>query len=262
MVSVAEYLNILQDDNVVKRFHEIFEGMIALLIKEVIKPLETRIGELSTNVGKLQKELENRNLVIDELQRDKVNLNDQLRAAKVSISNMEQYSRRDNLLITGIPATIADVASGEDDRDTADSSTSAMKAVLQTCKNHLGIDLFIHAISTAHHLRSRNGSAPILVKFTRRADRDLIYSKRFSLKTHNAGVPTSQKIFINEDLVDSNRRILNAARQHVHDRKIKGVWSSMCRVRIRCLDDSIHAVDSNQKLVQLMHDHSTPVFDE
>ena len=90
-----EFLEILNDDEVVKRLHSIFETLINLTVKDV-KPFEIRIGELSANIKMLQKEINSKNSVIEELRADKNDLILKMKSIEINIERAEQYSRRDN----------------------------------------------------------------------------------------------------------------------------------------------------------------------
>ena len=90
-----EFLEILNDDEVVKRLHSIFETLINLTVKDV-KPFEIRIDELSANIKMLQKEINSKNSVIEELRADKNDLILKMKSIEINIERAEQYSRRDN----------------------------------------------------------------------------------------------------------------------------------------------------------------------
>lgn len=84
-----------------------------------------------------------------------------------------KYSRRDNLVISGIPAILSEVASATGTQEIEYSSTSVNK-VIAFCKDVLHVDVESSEISPAHRLRAGRNSAhpPLLVRFTRRIMRD------------------------------------------------------------------------------------------
>ena len=81
------------------------------------------------------------------------------------LEEQEQYSRRNCLLIHGIPAS-----AGENTDEVA----------LSTIQTHMGISLSVQDVDRSHRLRSKNG--PIIIKFTRHNTKNLIYSNKRKLK--------------------------------------------------------------------------------
>ena len=116
-------------------------------------------------------------------------------------------------MIFGLPATFAETAAATDE-SSSDSQGSTVQKFLDLCNSSLGLQLSADDISSAHRLKSsRNHGVRllVLVRFTRRSTRDDVFRSRFKLKDENSGKHPCDRIYINEDLIDFNRRLLGAA---------------------------------------------------
>ena len=73
------------------------------------------------------------------------------------------------------------------------------------------------------------------------------------LKTFNASRPSSERSFINEDLTETNRKLLGAARKAVSDNLLDSAWSSNCHVYVKALppDGKRYTITSLQRLYEL-----------
>ena len=151
-----EFLEILNDDEVVKRLHSIFETLISLMIK-VVKLFEIRIDKLSANIKMLQKEFNYKNSVIEELRADKNDLYLNMKSIEINIERAEQCSRRDNLIISGVLASAAETAAFGTRLD-ATILVSTVFAVMDVCSDLLGVPIKSEDISAAHRLHSYSNS--------------------------------------------------------------------------------------------------------
>jgi hypothetical protein len=70
-----------------------------------------------------------------------------LHDAELKLEEAEQYSRRDNLVISGIPAILSEVASATGTQEIEYSSTSVNK-VIAFCKDDLQVDVESSELST------------------------------------------------------------------------------------------------------------------
>ena len=167
---------------------------------------------------------------IDKLKTDNERLTQQ-------IEDLEAYSRRNNVIIHGIPATnYADIAmSAQQDGtlDSAQTSESTTTAVLDLFNNKLGVQVEPHQISVAHRLsRGPAGSGrvaattppPVIVTFVARNVRDRVFNARKKLKN------LREKIFINEHLSSAANELCRTGRQLIRDKKLEAIWSYNGRV--------------------------------
>ncbi|XP_022188927.1 uncharacterized protein LOC111047474 [Nilaparvata lugens] len=170
---------------------------------ELIKEQQTAIDRLSEENKCLRKKLDNVELEMDELQ---------------------QYSRRNNVEIYGVPTT-----QGE----------NVSKIVLDVCKS-VGMDISKHSIDACHRLKKRNNrpTSGIIVKFVRRTDaEDLLLrrKKKRDLNTNHIGFTgEAAPIFINKSLTAKRSKLFAKVKQFQHDAGYKYVWTDFAgRVRIR-----------------------------
>ena len=107
---LEDFIVILQNAAVVEQFNKTFEPMITLTVTSLMKPFEDRINEVIGNIKKLQNEAAVRSSKIDYLQRCNEDLLGKLKKTEAALNAAEQCSYCDNLIITGLPATLAEIA--------------------------------------------------------------------------------------------------------------------------------------------------------
>lgn len=123
------------------------------------------------------------------------------------VDDLEQYSRRNCLLIHGVPETL--------------SNENSVEVVLKVFEEKLGERLSLVEIDRAHRLGKTTHSdvankrcRPIIIKFTSYLSRHKIYSKKKYLK--------GTKYVITESLTQNRLTILRSAQEHFGRTK---VWS-------------------------------------
>lgn len=264
-MNADNFVELLDNPRVEEKLSSIFKSLFVTITKEITKPLEIKIDELSSLVKKLQADVAARDTKIDGLVADIKKLRGELHDANMEIQSLEQYSRRDNLVISGIPSSAAETASATDD-SSADSRNTTIQKVVELCNNTLDLNISVNDISAAHRLRSgrsaNQGAKPlVLVRFARRAVRDEVFYARSKLKSFNTNKDMADRIYVNEDLTTHNRLLLGAAKRELKSKSIRGAWTSNCHVKIRCLDDSVHTVSSAADLHARIAAHNLPHFD-
>lgn len=202
-----DFLQALSDDRVCAKLHELFNKQLKLALAE--------LAEIKTENTKLKNELTVANAKIEEL---------------------EAYNRRENLVISGVPLESYSEASQAASSDMAgqpvsENSAVTEQSVLALCQQ-LELPITSTDISVAHRLRKRNGQPPaIIVRFTNRKARDMLYRARFQLKRpeHRRGLA----IYINEDLTKNAAELFAKARKLVKDNVIHSAWTSSGVVHIK-----------------------------
>ena len=167
---------------------------LARIIIKANKDLVVHISNLRQEVRCLRSSLQERYATITELRSEVQPLHDDLEA-------MEQHGRRHSLRISGISMT---------EEDTTAAVVKLANEVLE-----IAPPLSTKDISVRHRLRkpknARAGeSAPIIVRFVSRADRDRVIRERKKLKDMNTEETT--KVYINEDLTTRGAKIFSMAR--------------------------------------------------
>lgn len=135
---------------------------------------------------------------------------------------LEQYSRPNNVLISGVP-----MLENENLRDIVRA---------------LAIDVKDHDIDVVHRLPERNGEATITVKLNSRELKEAIIrnSKRSKLNSEFLNIqnyPTTL-IYCEDHLIPEYKRVFMKAKHLKETRVLKHVWVSDCAVRVRITDDS------------------------
>ena len=203
-----EFLKVLSDDAVQQKLCEILSNSIKLIIQEMFRPLEKQIkndlGAVRVTIQLLQLKLDERAEQLRNLQAVNITLSEKLTKERECRDQLEQYSRRENLLFCGIPATLAErtVADQGEHQIIAEPSAVTTDKVISFCNNVLHTNISASDISIAHRCKPRRGSncPPVLVRFVRRSIRDDVFRAKAHLKTFNASRPLSERSFINEDL--------------------------------------------------------------
>ena len=87
-------------------------------------------------------------------------LESDLQKANSRVDELEAYTRRDNLIITGLPVESYSEATSTTDQDgRGESSEGAENSVLKLFKDQLKVNVAPSDISVAHRLRKRGGSS-------------------------------------------------------------------------------------------------------
>ena len=207
-----ELIIALRDPRVMEALAGVFEAKLQPLL-ETIDELKTQITNKSTQIVKLQSELH---------------------AATSRIEALETYTRRDNLLISGLPVEsyVEAAGSGTDNESTANESVE--RSVLKLFNEKMGVAVKSSDISIAHRLKKRNTNSnqpPVtIVRFANRKAREAVYTARRRLRD----VPTgTAKLFINEDLNKTTAELFYKARQLIRQKVLYSTWTSSCSVYVK-----------------------------
>ncbi|XP_052791850.1 uncharacterized protein LOC128225998 [Mya arenaria] len=136
------------------------------------------------------------------------------------VNDLEQYSRRNNIRITG---DIKD-SSGQTSHETA-------QQVLELFRTSMDIDIAMGEIDVAHRLGKydEKKNRPIIVKFVCREVKSLVMRRAKLLKN------SRKHVFINEDLTKLNNRVLSSLR--IKDKsKVEKCWSFEGRIFAKFCD--------------------------
>ena len=200
---------------------ETFRGEIVTMVDDVVKGVLKGLNERISTLEEQNKGLVNEN-----------------RALLARVSNLEkavdqgeQYSRRNNLRITGY-------------RETENENTDDI--VLKIAAD-IGSDIELSDIDRSHRVGrpgvNRSKPRDVIVKFTSYRARQKLYKKRTALKDSGyAGT------FLNEDLTKLRSQVLFEARKVVKADRAKGAWSSDGNILIRDHADIVHRLTSMTEL--------------
>ena len=167
------------------------EQNVSVLLSALLPPL---VSAVATSVSVAVGEILNKALLrIDSTIREKKtdpSLLAQVRVLTFENDKLQQYSRRENVRIFGIPV------------DAAETAEMTEKKTLEVL-NKTGVSVTQEDISACHRLgKASNGSRPVIVRFVSRRKRTEIMRKKKVLREKN------NKIFINDDLTPLRAKLL------------------------------------------------------
>ena len=221
------------DDTIREMIKDIFQQMKEEFLKSVshrIDILEGKLFEkdkenesLRKKIAELETDIENRKSEIVEQKLEKENLVKQMEKnaeiADSKINDLEQYGRRNNLKINGLPESEGD----ETAEMTADILIEKLNGVIG------GLNLKPDDIDIAHRLGKKKRPKPnetvyprrVIVKFHSRCKRDAILRNRKLFK--------GTDIYVNEDLTKINQLVLSCVRKKMSD-EVEKAWSKNGRI--------------------------------
>ena len=153
----------------------------------------------------------------------------QLTAARAEIDNLEQYSRRNTLTISGLP---------EKERENTD-------ALVMDLAKAAGVTVAMADLDRTHRIGKPKRDKPrqIVAKFVSFNKRQELLEARRDLRAGRVQrhpILTERVLaqtFISENLTKKNQLILFVARQLRRKGKIHSVWTNNCQIKIRAREN-------------------------
>ena len=182
-----------------------------------------------------------------ELKSQSKELKSQSESEVEKLDRLEQYGRRQNLEIVGIP-----VQDGE--------NTNAI--VIEVAKL-LDVSLTPEQISTSHRLPAKNPenrSPPIIARFTNRDVRNQIYANRKATRTAslvNFSVPGTEKVYVNENLTRPRKKLFWLTKQKAKKIGFKYFWTTNGNIFVKQTDQAEVIAIKNEKDLDLMVNEDT-----
>lgn len=212
-------------DTIKKLFGEMKDDLLRSVIKnlEVIEgklyDKELEIDKLKTETQTLQKCLESQRTEFDTLQQEVWKIDT---ARKKAENEVEQYSRRNNIKISGIDDTQNETA------------TETAKKVIKLIQDKKIYDLRMEHIDVAHRIPNKGHSKrEVIVKFVSRNVKEAVMKNRKLLK--------GSGIFINDDLTRTNFQVLMCVKKKQKD-EVKEAWSVNGKILYRSFAGHVHVV--------------------
>ena len=212
------FIETLSDSDVIKQLKR------ALIPQEIAD----KIDYLAAQSEQLKQTVKEKDEIIKALE-SRVDL---LESAKDSI---EQYPRRSNLRIEGIPES---VGIGEIEN-----------AILDIVNDHMKLTpvLQSHEIERAHRIGrpKTDGGRPRTTIITLNSERrrDAIYRARINLKKHNTASGLNLRLFVNEDLTKTRSELLYELGKN---ELISDCWSFNRNILYKDTQGVVHQVRSKQ----------------
>ena len=161
---------------------------------------------------------------------------------KSKVDDMEQYTRRNCLKITGVP---------EEPNDNTD--VLVMNVINNFVLKEKEEKITIKDISRSHRVgksRPKNRPRDIIVKFVSYRDRALVYGNKRNLKAYNNN-PTKKTdpIYINEALTQTRSELFRKTRELVKSRKLHSCWTFDGRIYAK-----LHGVHGRKIIISSVDD--------
>lgn len=173
-------------------------------------------------------------------------LREELEDTKVKLNELEQYSRRLCLNVSGVP-------------ERPNENTNQLVTDLAKMA---GVDVTPGDIDTSHRVGApgQGKVRGIIVRFTHYTARQALYDARRELRKprHFGGstvsAETANSAYISDNLTRDNQLILYKARQLKKDQKIFAAWSDVGKLKVRVKQGGpTHVIRSMRDLTKLVN---------
>lgn len=199
-----------------------------LTLKTEISELTHAVNFMSDNYDKLFKELENNKKEIisvkqevENLKKDNEEKNNIIYEMKEQVEQLEQYSRNQNVEITGIKQV--------PDED--------CKQIVLKIAQELNVDININDIDVAHRTYSYNKKYPpsIVARMVTRTKRDELITKKplVILNNNIPGTAIGSKVYVSEHLTSANKNLMRLAKIRAREVNYKFVWFKYNKLLVR-----------------------------
>ena len=216
--------------SLIEGFKPYIKETVTDAIKEATKDLYTEIKKLK----QANSELEEAN---EKLATENAELEKRVATVESGNDNLEQYSRRNSLRISGFE---------EIPNENTDDIVLSVAHYLNVHLDHRDIDRSHRVGKTGQ--KDASGQAKhraIIVKFATYNARQRLYSKRKDLQESELG-----NIFLNEDLTKTRSKLLFDARTLVRVDKLQSAYASDGKIFVRGNDDERHLIKSSSDLLE------------
>ena len=224
------------DDALAIRLIALFnDDQVLHKMKQVLYPHDfvNKLEILAKKVESLGQQLTQKDGKIDQLEK--------VLALEIEADRHEQYTRRPNLRIQGLPET--------------GNIHNTDEVALQLFNEHMDIrpPISLDDIERSHRLGplvDKDGKprrCAVIVRFRSERIRDKVFRSRTKLKVHNHEHPRLQ-VFINEDLTARRASLAYTTRQLKKAGKLNDCWTSDGKIVIKDLANKIVQINSADEL--------------
>ena len=186
--------------------------------------LRAKVNELETKIARTE---EQHVVEVNEMQKEQATMENKLQELALQHDELEQYTRKVNLEIYGIPE--------RKDEDLVN--------VVLDLAERLDVDLLPEDIDITHRLnKKKEKSRPIIIRFANYCSKDQMYRSRLKLRKLNVQSMGAEKIFINENLTARRAALFKRARDKSRSNKGWRVWTMDGKIFIKTSPDSNNAI--------------------
>jgi chromosome segregation ATPase len=231
-------------------------GRLAAILKTAISDIDQKLGDyerkinnLNDTIDILRADLSRRDATITALSDSVTKLKMENQSLRAAVDAMELESRRDNLVFTGIELQLADTAA-----DNAEPASSrVMQQVLRICNENLHCETKLSDIRYVQTMKPKgeganNARGSAIVSFNTRRIRDDVFFSKKKLAETNRNKEVGRRVYINEDLPATQRKLLSNLRQQVKNKNIQGVWTKYCKIYVKKLNNTVKLITSMNDL--------------
>ncbi len=185
-------------------------------ILKIVESTEKKIDNLAERVKKLEEREMELKAEIQTVKEENVTL-------KLQLENLEQYSRRNNLIISGIPT----------------NQNENIREITKNLAKIWNVEIQNYDIVAAHRLYSRTKIPDIIIKFNNREKvvEMIKKSKSNKINSDKLQLEPATPIFCSEHLTPYTKKILAYTKKLRQEGKIKYVWVKEGSVLIRVEED-------------------------
>lgn len=224
------------------------ESSSASDIVEFLETVSKDENSLKLFIEKLLKNQPIRNCLVDAIRSDVIDhLQSRIDSLEYRIDEMEQYSRRTCLKISGIP----EPRSNTNNEDTDSKVLSVINDIILRSNDR---KLSLREIGRTHRVGERKSGKirDIIIRFISYRDRALVFSNKKNLKGSN-DQNTDSKLYVNEALTAKRAGLFKKTRQLKRDKLIGNCWTHDGKILVRNIaDDKTIHVKTEEDLTQFL----------
>ena len=247
-----------KDDDLMVSFIDKLFKMPSLqdkIVAQVMKVLKTTSTEnvVKETANAVSHDLTN---TIEKLSNNVEKLTTELTKSRNQCDELEQYSRRNNIIISGIPEN--DTIPAED-------------LVLTLVNEYAETPIRYSDIDRTHRITRTNAAAggkdkkprDIIVKFCSYKSKKAILSREpmKKLKAANEVIPDNERIFIREDLTKARNSVLYKGRVLKRAGHIKDAFTRDGRIVLKLFTDKVVFITSEDEFVEFCKDRKIKYVD-
>ncbi len=220
------------------------EEIIGRIVAENLKPLQSTLQDLNKTVTSLVTQVQKYEQEAASLKKENTILRQDNEKLEKRLDAMEQYTRRNNVVLHGIPVTSKEV--------TDDIVIQYAKAV--------GLSMAYTDIDVSHRLPKRdpNNTNPptIIAKLTRRSMKYRLMSlskDKKNVPLQNLGFQSNKSCYITDHLTQKNALLLQKVKNIAADNQWKYVWSKEGKILARrSVNDPVVHIQTETEAHQLL----------
>lgn len=175
--------------------------------------------------------------LMEELRQANKQKDEIIRRLESRVEDLEQYSRMNNIIMTGLkikPRSFASAVTGtgEGGVPSEEDTHSAEQQVVSFLQGR-GVHLDPEDLEACHALPSRHREAKptIILRFANRKRKNELMKQGRNLR--------GTDVYLNDHLTKKNSEIAGKARHLKRNKKIQGTWVRNCRVFIKLNNDKV-----------------------